>query len=395
MILQLGPTLGDDYEEVQPQVWVHKTANVFPSAYLGAPCIIGPGTEVRHGAFIRHQQHFRKGVTALPSHLYKGLAEILRNIIRTFHAADRSLEPQAHIVPMMLKIPQILRWHALRAGNIQRFGRTTLIGFVDALHIAGTTYRDITITDTVGRLVSRCDMKRVCFRIVLFGGQGNICVAFFDLLWQRVAVAAPCQCRIPFCLHGNPADKSGLHIALVLDRHTAGAIQFRNRDRLFNAERERKSLHNAGQFVIDRLHILPEGLGAYDGNLHLLPHRENVSFQRFHISLDFHIPIPVFEVDCAGCFCRKDMIQPLPVAFNISPQDEVKHNIALFHSRGIEEGTVDAGAGAGVYRGRRAGQPLNTRDHIVFGIVCQLENLPFGIFDFQCKKAEQIITSPF
>lgn len=52
-ILSVGPTLGPDYEEVQPQVWVHKTAKVFPSAYLGAPCIIGPGTQVRHCAFIR------------------------------------------------------------------------------------------------------------------------------------------------------------------------------------------------------------------------------------------------------------------------------------------------------------------------------------------------------
>ncbi len=54
MILALGPTLSkDEYDEVQPQVWVHKTARVFPSAYLGAPCIIGPNTEVRHCAFIR------------------------------------------------------------------------------------------------------------------------------------------------------------------------------------------------------------------------------------------------------------------------------------------------------------------------------------------------------
>ena len=52
-ILALGPTLGGDYEEVTPQVWVHKTAWVYPSAYLGAPCIIGPEAEVRHCAFIR------------------------------------------------------------------------------------------------------------------------------------------------------------------------------------------------------------------------------------------------------------------------------------------------------------------------------------------------------
>ena len=52
-IIELGKTLGDDYEEVSENVWAHKTATVFPSAYLGAPCIIGPNTEVRHCAFIR------------------------------------------------------------------------------------------------------------------------------------------------------------------------------------------------------------------------------------------------------------------------------------------------------------------------------------------------------
>ena len=53
-ILQLGPTLdSEEYEEVSENVWVHKTAKVFPSAYLGAPCIIGPETEVRHCAFVR------------------------------------------------------------------------------------------------------------------------------------------------------------------------------------------------------------------------------------------------------------------------------------------------------------------------------------------------------
>ena len=53
LILTLGPTLGEDYTQPQPNVWVHKTAVIAPSAYLGAPCIIGAGTEVRHCAFIR------------------------------------------------------------------------------------------------------------------------------------------------------------------------------------------------------------------------------------------------------------------------------------------------------------------------------------------------------
>lgn len=53
LIRSIGRKLGEDYEEVSPSVWVHRSANVFPTAWLGAPCIIGPETEVRHGAFIR------------------------------------------------------------------------------------------------------------------------------------------------------------------------------------------------------------------------------------------------------------------------------------------------------------------------------------------------------
>ena len=53
LILDLGKQLGSDFTEVSPNVWVHDTAVVAPTAFLGAPCIIGAGTEVRHCAFIR------------------------------------------------------------------------------------------------------------------------------------------------------------------------------------------------------------------------------------------------------------------------------------------------------------------------------------------------------
>lgn len=53
-IVTLGKTLDtNEYTQVAHHVWVHDTADVFQSAYLGAPCIIGPHTQVRHGAFIR------------------------------------------------------------------------------------------------------------------------------------------------------------------------------------------------------------------------------------------------------------------------------------------------------------------------------------------------------
>ena len=53
MILSLGKTLGEEYTEVSENVWVHRTAKVAPTAFLGAPCIIGANTEVRHCAFVR------------------------------------------------------------------------------------------------------------------------------------------------------------------------------------------------------------------------------------------------------------------------------------------------------------------------------------------------------
>lgn len=74
LILSLGPTLGADYTEVSPQVWVHKTATVAPTAFLGAPCIIGPETEVRHCAFIR-------GSALVGAHCVVGNSVELKNVI--------------------------------------------------------------------------------------------------------------------------------------------------------------------------------------------------------------------------------------------------------------------------------------------------------------------------
>lgn len=53
-ILELGASLSEEeYEKRGETVWVHKTAKVFPSAYLGENIIIGKDAEVRHCAFLR------------------------------------------------------------------------------------------------------------------------------------------------------------------------------------------------------------------------------------------------------------------------------------------------------------------------------------------------------
>ncbi len=53
-ILALGPTLPEEeFYSPSENVWIAKDAKIFPSAYIGAPCIIDHGAEVRHCAFIR------------------------------------------------------------------------------------------------------------------------------------------------------------------------------------------------------------------------------------------------------------------------------------------------------------------------------------------------------
>ena len=43
----------DQYYSPAPGVWVHRTVQIAPTAYLGRGCIVGAGTQIRHGAFIR------------------------------------------------------------------------------------------------------------------------------------------------------------------------------------------------------------------------------------------------------------------------------------------------------------------------------------------------------
>ena len=53
-ILKLGETLDPaEFDHPEEGVWIARDAKVFPSAYIGAPCIIDHGAEIRHCAFIR------------------------------------------------------------------------------------------------------------------------------------------------------------------------------------------------------------------------------------------------------------------------------------------------------------------------------------------------------
>lgn len=53
-IAELGPLLPkEEYTELKPTVWIHKTAKVYDSVYLAENIIIGAETEIRHCAFLR------------------------------------------------------------------------------------------------------------------------------------------------------------------------------------------------------------------------------------------------------------------------------------------------------------------------------------------------------
>ncbi len=74
-ILKIGPTLDPRaYHSPQAGVWIANTAKIFPSAYIGGPCIIGPEAEVRHCAFIR-------GNAIIGENVVVGNSTELKNVI--------------------------------------------------------------------------------------------------------------------------------------------------------------------------------------------------------------------------------------------------------------------------------------------------------------------------
>lgn len=53
-IRTLGPTLNkEEYDQVGEDVWISKSAKVFPSASISGPCIVDHNAEIRHCAFVR------------------------------------------------------------------------------------------------------------------------------------------------------------------------------------------------------------------------------------------------------------------------------------------------------------------------------------------------------
>ena len=53
-IIELGNSLNpEEYNKINENVWISKSAKIAPTAYIAGPAIIGKDTEIRHCAFIR------------------------------------------------------------------------------------------------------------------------------------------------------------------------------------------------------------------------------------------------------------------------------------------------------------------------------------------------------
>lgn len=103
-IIRLGNTLPrEEYDNPSENVWIAKDAHVFESAYIGAPCIIDHGAEVRHCAFIRGSAIIGKNA------VFGNSCEIKNSII-----FDDAQTPHYNYVG-----DSILGWHShMGAGSI-------------------------------------------------------------------------------------------------------------------------------------------------------------------------------------------------------------------------------------------------------------------------------------
>lgn len=98
-IVKLGATLSEEeYEKRGEDIWIAKSATVYPTAYINGPCIIGKNAEVRHCAFIRGKAIVGEGAVVGNSTELKNV--ILFNKVQVPHynyVGDSILGFRAHM----------------------------------------------------------------------------------------------------------------------------------------------------------------------------------------------------------------------------------------------------------------------------------------------------------
>lgn len=98
-IVKLGESLPEEeYDKIGENIWIAKSANVFESAYIKGPAIIGKDAEVRHCAFIRGNAIVGEGAVVGNSTELKNV--ILFNKVQVPHynyVGDSILGYKAHM----------------------------------------------------------------------------------------------------------------------------------------------------------------------------------------------------------------------------------------------------------------------------------------------------------
>lgn len=98
-IIKLGNSLSSDqFDKIGEDVWISKSAKIFPSAYIHGPTIIDEEAEIRHCAFIRGNAIIGKGAVVGNSTELKNV--ILFNKVQVPHynyVGDSILGYKAHM----------------------------------------------------------------------------------------------------------------------------------------------------------------------------------------------------------------------------------------------------------------------------------------------------------
>ncbi|MDE6750272.1 MAG: UDP-N-acetylglucosamine pyrophosphorylase [Lachnospiraceae bacterium] len=98
-IIRLGNTLPEEkYEKRDGNIWIAKSAKIYPTAYIGGPAIIDEDAEIRHCAFIRGNAIVGKGAVVGNSTELKNV--ILFNKVQVPHynyVGDSILGFKAHM----------------------------------------------------------------------------------------------------------------------------------------------------------------------------------------------------------------------------------------------------------------------------------------------------------
>ncbi|MCI9064653.1 MAG: UDP-N-acetylglucosamine pyrophosphorylase [Lachnospiraceae bacterium] len=98
-IIALGEKLPEDkFERREGNIWIARSAKVFPSAYIGGPAIIDEEAEIRHCAFIRGSAIVGKGAVVGNSTELKNV--VLFNKVQVPHynyVGDSILGYRAHM----------------------------------------------------------------------------------------------------------------------------------------------------------------------------------------------------------------------------------------------------------------------------------------------------------